>query len=168
MLTVSGGKLTTFRLMARDALKLAQRLLPAPRPFDVHAPVLDAIPAEAESALSGLTIKPAARLRLAGRYAADLPSFLMGTPAQAITPLPGAPYLLAELLWAAKHEAVQHLDDLMLRRTRLGLLLRNGALTELDELRQSLQPALAWSDPRWDAERTAYARLIQGCYNSQH
>ena len=57
LLTVSGGKLTTFRIMARDALKAVRRHL-GHIPFDPDVPVLDVIPPEAEAACAGLAFLP--------------------------------------------------------------------------------------------------------------
>jgi len=61
----------------------------------------------------------------------------------------------AELRWAAREEGVQHLDDLLLRRVRLGLLLPNGARDLLPRIRRTVQPELGWDDQRWEAEEKA-------------
>ncbi len=57
LLTVSGGKLTTFRIMARDALKAVRRHL-GHIPFDPDVPVLDVIPPEAERLVPSLISAP--------------------------------------------------------------------------------------------------------------
>lgn len=59
----------------------------------------------------------------------------------------------------AGNEAVVHLDDLLLRRVRIGLTAPKGGLKEIAELRRVLQPALSWDDVRWKEESTAYHRL---------
>ena len=66
--------------------------------------------------------------------------------------------------WAARHEAVRHLDDLLLRRTRIGILTRDGGRHLLARVRAICQPELAWSDERWDAEATAYLALCERHY----
>jgi len=71
---------------------------------------------------------------------------------------------LAELRWACRSEDVVHLDDLLLRRTRLGLLLRNGAEELLPKVQTIAREELAWSDARWDEEVTTYRLLIARCY----
>ena len=48
------------------------------------------------------------------------------SPAEELAPIGELPALWAELRWAARHEAVIHLDDLLLRRLRLGLTCKNG------------------------------------------
>jgi glycerol-3-phosphate dehydrogenase len=65
-------------------------------------------------------------------------------------------YCRRELRFAATHEAVAHLDDLMLRRTRAGLLLANGGLDELPALAPLICDALGWDDARWQAEVARY------------
>ena len=58
-----------------------------------------------------------------------------------------------------------HLDDLLLRRNRLGLLLKNGGLDLLHELKERLQPMLGWSDEHWAAEVERYRRLWMQYYS---
>ena len=57
-----------------------------------------------------------------------------------------------------------HLDDLLLRRTRLGLLLRNGAEELLPKVEAIARAELGWDDARWDEEVAAYRRTIARCY----
>jgi glycerol-3-phosphate dehydrogenase len=60
---------------------------------------------------------------------------------------------------------VLHLDDLLLRRTRLGLLLAEGGRAELPRIRALCQPRLGWSDARWQQEEGDYLALWQRCYS---
>ena len=73
--------------------------------------------------------------------------------------------LWAELAFAAEHELVLHLDDLLLRRTRLGLLLAHGAAAELPRIRELCQARLGWDDPRWVREQQNYLDLWRRCYS---
>jgi glycerol-3-phosphate dehydrogenase len=57
------------------------------------------------------------------------------------------------------------LDDLLLRRVRLGLLLPRGGQDCLERIRQIVQPELGWSDSRWEQEASAYADLWQRSYS---
>lgn len=151
LLTVTGGKLTTFRLIAHDALAAARELHPAlPKP-DADLPVF-ATAAAGESA------------HLYGRYGAAAPAIL-ALPDHLQARLPGLPYRAAELVWSAAHEAVVHLDDLFLRRFRLGLLLADGGLSLLPTLRPHLQPALGWDDARWLAEIDRYQTIWQQAHS---
>ncbi|MFZ3078354.1 MAG: glycerol-3-phosphate dehydrogenase C-terminal domain-containing protein, partial [Bellilinea sp.] len=75
------------------------------------------------------------------------------------------PTLWAELRWAARAEQVVHLEDLLLRRTRLGLLLPAGGLAEFERIREVCQPELGWSDQRWQMEVSNYLSLWQRSYS---
>ena len=73
-------------------------------------------------------------------------------------------YLWAELRWAARAEAVIHLDDLLLRRVRLGLVLPGGGLKEMEQIRAIVQPELGWEEMRWKEEIQNYASLWHRAY----
>ncbi|MEW6404875.1 MAG: glycerol-3-phosphate dehydrogenase/oxidase, partial [Chloroflexota bacterium] len=149
LLTVSGGKLTTFRIMARDALKALRKYL-GNIPFDPEAPVLDALPPEAENGFTNSTLHPAQRLRLLARYGIESTPLFEADPSH--ESIPGTPYLWAELRQAARSEGVVHLDDLLLRRVRLGLLTPSGGMELLPKIRAIVQPELGWDDARWEKE----------------
>jgi glycerol-3-phosphate dehydrogenase len=51
---------------------------------------------------------------------------------------------------------VVHLDDLLLRRVRLGLLQPGGGAAHLDRIRAIVAPELGWDNSRWAAEEAAY------------
>jgi glycerol-3-phosphate dehydrogenase len=69
-----------------------------------------------------------------------------------------------ELRWCARSEGVVHLDDLMLRRLRLGLTLPEGGLGHMDRIRGIVQPELGWDDARWQQEAESYALLWRQSY----
>jgi glycerol-3-phosphate dehydrogenase len=73
--------------------------------------------------------------------------------------------LWAELRWAARTEGIVHLDDLLLRRVRLGLLLPQGAIPWLAQIRHIVQPELGWDDHRWDVEARSYANQWRQNYS---
>jgi glycerol-3-phosphate dehydrogenase len=161
LLTVSGGKLTTFRIMARDALKAARKYLGRVN-FDVNTPVLDTFPPEAELCFADSTLSPAQQLRLLARYGIEsIPLFVADSSHESI---PNTPYLWAELRHAARAEGVIHLDDLLLRRVRLGLLAPNGGIDLLAQIRSVVQTVLSWDDSRWDKEIKDYADLWHRAY----
>ena len=128
---MSGGKLTTFRLIALDALAVAKPLLPEAQPFTndhvFTAPTIDA-----------KTLVP-------------------NNPAW-------GQRLLAECRWAVRHESVQHLDDLMLRRTRLGMCLANGGEVILPEIKAIFCAELDWTDALWDEELARYKTIWKQFY----
>jgi glycerol-3-phosphate dehydrogenase len=103
--------------------------------------------------------------RLAGRYGCQL-RLLVPLLEQIGSDCVGATDTLwAELAFAAEHELVLHLDDLLLRRTRLGLLLAHGATEFLPRIRELCQARLGWGDARWQQEQQTYLSLWQRCYS---
>jgi len=161
LLTVTGGKLTTFRRMAHSALRAAQPRLPHPVTLDTHLPVLDPLPPE--RCLEG-HVDPALCLRLLGRHGAETPLLVEAARPGDLDPIGGTLFTWAELRWAAREEGVVHLDDLLLRRLRLGLTLPEGGLAHLDRVRTIAQPELGWDDERWAQEVERYRDLWRrGC-----
>jgi len=162
LITITGGKLTTFRPMAQDALQAARRLWPAMPPGGGEARMLDPVPL----ALPGAeALDAATRHRLSGRHGADAPALIAAATPGELEQIPGTDSLWAELRWAARDEGVVHLDDLLLRRVRLGLLLPSGGVTLLERIRPIVQPGLGWDDARWEVEATAYAGLWRRAYS---
>jgi glycerol-3-phosphate dehydrogenase len=64
-----------------------------------------------------------------------------------------------------QHESVVHLDDLMLRRTRLGLLMKNGGEAVLEDIKGLVVEVLHWNEQRWLAERERYREIIEQHYS---
>lgn len=150
LLTITGGKLTTFALMARDVLAEAEEQLGGlnerSRVFD-ESPQIDSWPAN---------LSPEARLRLVGRHGKD--AEFIASQKQLLSPIGDSVAVWAELLLAAREEAVVTLSDLLLRRVRLGLMLREGGMPHIDAIRKIAQPELGWDDARWDQEVAAYKK----------
>ncbi len=153
LVTVTGGKLTTFRRLAADALAAAAPWLPARATRGRPPALFDPVPG---SAALGLDLAPAARRRLAGRYGRHLGRLLARADPATLAPVAGTAILWAELVHAAGDEGVRHLDDLLLRRVRLGLILPGAGQVHLQRIRRLCQPVLGWDDGRWEAEELAY------------
>jgi glycerol-3-phosphate dehydrogenase len=162
LLTVAGGKLTTFRLMALTALQTVCGELPGQPRFETKQRVLDAFPPEV---MLPPSVAAGQRLRLMGRYAAEAGALVEAAQPGELEPVGQSPALWAELRWAARTEGVVHLNDLLLRRVRLGLLLPQGGLPWLDQIRAIVQPELGWDDERWQEEAAAYQSLWQRSYS---
>jgi glycerol-3-phosphate dehydrogenase len=161
LLTVTGGKLTTFRLMAQDALNAARHRLPNMKRVIVPQRVLDRLP---HDEMVRRAFSPQTRLRLMGRYGADTRAMLDAAREGELERIENLNALWAELRWAARAEGVVHLDDLLLRRVRLGLLLPRGGMDCLKKIRAIAQGELGWDDARWEREEKMYADLWTRCY----
>jgi glycerol-3-phosphate dehydrogenase len=157
--TLAGGKLTTFRLLALEVLRTCAEMLGRAlddQGSEIFRPgVLPPMP----------SLSPAQQRRLAGRHGRELPDLLALLDEVGSERVAGSDTLWVELAWAAQHELVLHLDDLLLRRTRLGLLLAEGAKAELPRIRALCQARLGWDDERWDSEERDYLELWRCCYS---
>ncbi|MHB8156035.1 MAG: glycerol-3-phosphate dehydrogenase/oxidase [Desulfocucumaceae bacterium] len=161
LVTVTGGKLTTFRLLAGEALARAKKYIVAPA-----APASGSYTPHAAGSLPvNEEIGEEQRLRLAGRYGGDAPALLEEAGLSGLKEVPGTQTVWAELRWAACHEAVVHLEDLLLRRVRLGILLPEGGAGILEQLRPVVQPHLGWDDTRWQNEVARYLSLWSDAYS---
>lgn len=150
LLTATGGKLTTFGVLARDVLRAAAPHLPRRDGPVPGSPV--PVPADEHGR------------RLAGRYAGEAEELVAGARPDEWESVAGTPTTWAELRWSARCEGVTSLDDLMLRRTRLGLLLPRGGEQVLDRVRAVCADELGWDCARWQAEWSTYAARIRDSY----
>ena len=163
LITVTGGKLTTFRIMAEQTLQLAAVHLPGNPDFSRRVryfnPILDLeIPA-------GLPASDFAYLT--GRYGSETAALFAAAQPGELEHIDVLPNLWAEIRWAARSGGVQHLDDLLLRRVRLGMLLPQGALLQMEHIRAIAQPELGWNDPRWQTELERYQKIYHAYYSPQ-
>lgn len=162
LLTVTGGKLTTFRLIALDTLKAVRYRFSDLALLDNSMAVLN--PVNVDLPGTGHLSKEI-RGRLLGRYAANAPALVAAAKPDEMKLIPGTKILWAELRWAARAEGVVHLEDLLLRRVRLGLFLPQGGAALLPKIRAICQPELNWDDTFWEKEEAAYLALWQRCYS---
>ena len=160
LITVSGGKLTTFRLIALDALAVAQPLLPEAQPF-THDRVFATPTTDAKTLVPN---NPAWGQRLLGRYGDMAGTMLAAGSNQEHSLIGDTEFCLAECRWAARHESVRHLDDLLLRRTRLGMCLVNGGEAIFPEIKAICCAELGWTDTLWDAELARYKTIWKQFY----
>ena len=162
LITVTGGKLTTFRSSAVRALRLAATRVPKLQDVRADAPLLQPPTAKTLEALRDLP--PELRSRWLALFGDEAVGLHACASAGELEPIRHTGATWAELRWACRAEQVVHLDDLMLRRTRLGLLLRGGGADVLARLQAIVQQELGWSDARWGEEAANYRRLIARCY----
>ncbi len=159
LLSVFGGKLTTFRPLAVEVLQACAALL-GRTVTDDGAAVFGACEGPLIDGLGS-----GQRRRLAGRYGRDLVRLKRLVDTLGTDCVGASETLWAELAFAAEAEMVLHLDDLLLRRTRLGLLLPGGGAAYLPRIRALCQARLGWDDPRWEREQQAYLDLWRRHYS---
>ncbi|GAA4138201.1 glycerol-3-phosphate dehydrogenase/oxidase [Actinomadura keratinilytica] len=178
LVLVAGGKYTTYRVMAKDAI-------------DAVAHGLDGKVAESctdRVALVGADGYPAmwnARHRLAARSGlhvarvehllhryGTLVDDLLGLIAERPDlgrPLTGADdYLRAEVVYAATHEGARHLNDVLSRRTRISIETWDRGVGVAREAAELLAPVLGWSKKQMDREVEYYSKRIEAERDSQN
>ncbi len=157
LVTIAGGKLTTYRRVALDALKAAQPFLPP-----IERPAADSPGfVTAEPLPPGPGMPPETWQRLCGRYGSGALSIAAAAKPEDLQVIPGTHTLWAELAHAAAHESVRHLSDLLLRRVRIGLLLPDGGKEHLPRIEALCRPALGWDRRRWRRETRDYLQQWQ-------
>lgn len=163
LITVTGGKLTIFRVMAVQALRTAAPRLGRELDLRGRSPVFDPLPELAPP--SGLA--PETLAYLLGRYGSQIPALLDSALPGELEPIPGTLNPWAELRFAARAGGVLHLDDLLLRRLRLGILLPRGGLDLIERIRAVVQSELGWDDLRWQAEVERYEEIWRRYYSPE-
>jgi glycerol-3-phosphate dehydrogenase len=161
LVTIAGGKYTTYRLMAKDAVDAAARNLPRRVPPSVtgHTPLLGAVGYQAAwnqrerlAAQSGLHV---ARIEhLLRRYGSRVGEVLdlVVDDAALGRPIQGADdYLAAEAVYAASHEGALHLDDVLTRRTRISIETWDRGVAAAEHVAALVAPVLGWDED--DAKR---------------
>lgn len=163
LITVSGGKLTTFRLIALDVLRAAVEILPFGKLPRIQTSGRVFAKATLDPAQL-LPAYPALARQLIARYGDLAAEVIRDCDESEVIPVAGTDFCLAECRWALREEAVQHLDDLLLRRTRLGLILENGAQALFGQLQRLFTEELGWGGERWHSEVERYLALWQAHY----
>ena len=171
LVTVAGGKYTTYRVMAADAVDAAVGELPpelgvggsrtAGVPL-VGAEGYAALWAERDALAVEWGVSPTTAGRLLRRHGdqvADVVELMREDPALA-EPVAGSRYLAAELVQAARAEGALGLGDVLLRRTHLGLEVADGGAAAVPDVARLLAAELGWDDERCAAEQAAYLATV--------
>lgn len=171
LVTVSGGKFTTYRLMASDAIDAAVTAggLEAP-PSDTAALGLVGGDGYAMRWAHRDELGTAAGLetqeveRLLGRYGslADEVLSLVSVGSPMRLSVPGAPgYLRAEILHAVSHEGARHLEDVLVRRTRAALETTDRGVHAANDVAALMAGPLGWDDAALRHEVEAYRSSVR-------
>jgi glycerol-3-phosphate dehydrogenase len=157
LITITGGKLTTFRLLARDALTAAAPFLESFTPSPPEIPVFSSF---ATKKRYQTNLNSAAWRRLYGRYGSRTEKLVREAGnAKNLEPIPGTRTLWAELPFSARYEQIRHLDDLLLRRVRIGLLTEHGGKAYIPKIQALCEPVLPWTPKQWEIEIERYLQI---------
>ncbi|MGQ0521408.1 MAG: FAD-dependent oxidoreductase [Actinomycetota bacterium] len=160
VVTVTGGKLTTYRRMAADAVDEAVRVLGAgPRRGPTRALRLHGA---GRGPWVGAGPDPAAE-HLRSRHGADAPAVARLVAGDAGLGLPlvaGLPYLRAEAVHAVRAEMATTLDDVLSRRTRARILARDASVAAAPDVARLIGPELGWTAADAEREVAAYTASV--------
>jgi glycerol-3-phosphate dehydrogenase len=181
LVMIAGGKLTTYRIMARDAIDAAAHSLETTMNMTVRESITDRVPlvgaADFEtrsnqrvmlSRKAGLHV---ARIdHLLGRFGGlvdDVLELCATNPGLAV-PLEGADdYLSAEVVYAVTHEGARHLDDVLTRRTRISIETFDRGVKAASAVARLMAGELGWDDARTEDEVDHYLRRVEAERRSQ-
>jgi glycerol-3-phosphate dehydrogenase len=168
--SIAGGKYTTYRVMAADAVDAAVKDLSGKisKSSTKSIPVIGAVGyrnlikqvAGLAQSYSVSTICVERMLNRYGSLISDIFQMISKDPSLAAEVLPGVGYVKAEVLYAATHEGARTLTDILARRLRLAMESSDHGLSVAKELAELVAPTLEWSPADVDAQVAAYERYI--------
>ncbi len=177
LISIAGGKYTTYRVMAKDAIDAALEDVAAgaPRSVTEHIPLTGAEGYHAMvnqvERLAGRFGLPVWRMqRLLDRYGSLTEELLAlaHDDATLLEPLQGAEeYLRAEIAYAASHEGALHLDDVLARRTRISIETPDRGTESAEATARLIAPFLDWDEERITNEVQAYSARVEAERRSQ-
>jgi glycerol-3-phosphate dehydrogenase len=164
LVTVTGGKLTTYRKMAADAVDVVvKRIGRGARRSPTKKMALrgtagyDAMTADGAAARIGLN--PAVLAHLADRFGGEartLIAMIQADPTLGEPLVPTLPYLRAEAIYAVRYEMAHTLEDILSRRTRALLLARDASAAAAPDVARLVAPELGWDDAEVDRQVAAF------------
>ncbi|MFE3144505.1 glycerol-3-phosphate dehydrogenase/oxidase [Streptomyces scopuliridis] len=177
LVVVAGGKYTTYRVMAKDAVDEAVHGLDQ-RVAECVTEDVPLLGAEGYHALWNARARMAARTgihvarveHLLNRYGTlveELLELIAADPSLG-EPLAAADdYLRAEIVYAASHEGARHLDDVLTRRTRISIETFDRGTRSARECAELMAPVLGWDKDRIKREVEHYEKRVEAERESQ-
>ncbi len=174
LITIAGGKLTTYRAMAAQVVNLVARRLRAldRRTLPTHAATaLEPLPGGEIADLAALTgqlvvegLDPATAEHLVGAYGAEataVAKLIADDEGLAIPLIPGTPWRAAEVAYQARREMALTVSDVFIRRTHIFHLRADQGLAAVPAVAALLQKELGWDDARRDASARTYRMEVE-------
>lgn len=177
LVLIAGGKWTTYRVMARDAVDAAVLGLGGsiPRSVTDRVPLLGASAYAAEfnrrertAATAALPVSVVSHLLNRYGSLAHEVLALIADDTTLATLLPGTTdYVAAEVVYAATHEGALHIEDVLDRRTRLSIETSDRGVTAAPVVARIMAPVLGWNAVRVKAEIANYLAMVEAELASQ-
>ncbi|TYP81326.1 glycerol-3-phosphate dehydrogenase [Blastococcus xanthinilyticus] len=177
VVSVAGGKYTTYRPMAADAVDAVAVDVTRPVPPSVTENI-PLVGAEGYAAMVNSLARLAQRwgipafraehlLNRFGSLTPDVLALAEDRP-ELLEPVPGAEeYLMVEMVWAAAHEAALHLDDLLARRTRISIETAHRGVDSAEPVARAVADVLGWDEQRIGNEVASYTARVEAERRSQ-
>lgn len=162
VITVAGGKLTTWRQMAQDTVDEVLESLGRSAACGTKSLALRGAKGWDRVDVGGLD--PSVRDHLAGRYGseASVVIAMIEDDSSLAEPLvAGLPYLCAEARYAAEHEMAVTVDDVLSHRTRARLLARDASAEAADSVAAVLAAPLGWSHAEQARQASDYRTIVE-------
>ncbi|HZG02128.1 MAG TPA: glycerol-3-phosphate dehydrogenase/oxidase [Streptomyces sp.] len=177
LVVVAGGKYTTYRVMAKDAVDAAVHGLDH-RVAECCTEEVPLLGAEGYPAMWNARARIAARtglhvarvehlLNRYGSLAEEVLALIADDPRLG-EPLPYADdYLKAEVVYACSHEGARHLDDVLTRRTRISIETFDRGTRSARECAELMAPVLGWDADQIEREVAHYEKRVEAERESQ-
>jgi glycerol-3-phosphate dehydrogenase len=169
LVSIAGGKFTTYRLMAKDVIDAAVEHFPRPVPPSVTGELpllgadgLPAVRASAQRLADDYGVPVASVEHLVGRYGAtavEVLELIRADKALGLA-LGGGPYLRAEVAYAVTHEHALHVEDVLMRRTRLFIESADSGTGAAADVSSIMGRLLGWNRRKRAAETRRYLELV--------
>lgn len=181
LVAIAGGKYTTYRVMAEDAIDAAAEYIPArvARSITEKVPLMGAdgyfaLINQTESVGKHYDLHPYRVRHLLDRYGSLIGEVLQMASEQAavrpdlLEPITEAPvYLKVEAWYAAAAEGALHLEDILARRMRISIEYPHRGVDCAREVAEVVAPVLGWSDEDIDREVKTYLARVDAEIRSQ-
>lgn len=173
VVTIAGGKLTTYREMAADTIDAViddvlglDRWERGRRRSRTRRLPLQGAEGHREAARDALAAGLPADFvdHLVGRYGSDsavVLAMIDQDPGLAKTLVPGLPYVAAEVVYAVRYEMARSVDDILTRRTRARLLARDDSMSAAATVAELMASELDWDDDERQRQVDEYLAMIE-------
>lgn len=168
--SIAGGKYTTYRVMAADAVDAAVKDLDrkVPKSPTKTIPIIGAagykmLIKQIASLAQSYSVSTACVERMLNRYGSlvsDIFQMIAKDPSLAVEVEPGSGYIKAEVLYAATHEGARTLVDVLARRLRLVMEHADHGLSVARELAELVAPTLGWSEGDINREVANFEKFV--------
>jgi glycerol-3-phosphate dehydrogenase len=181
LVMIAGGKLTTYRVMGKDAIDAAAHSLATTGTVTVRESITDRVPLVGADGFETRSNQRVLLARRSGLHVARIDHLLsryggmvddvLGLIAERrvlATPVEGAEdYLDAEIVYAVTHEGARHLDDVLTRRTRISIETFDRGVAAARPVAQLMGERLGWNRERLETEVDHYLRRVEAERQSQ-